>query len=235
MVEPFVLRAAERRVIGVLIEKSLSTPQYYPMTLNALVAGCNQKNNREPLVEYIEEEVSQVLDDLKSRNLVTVVYPASGRTEKWRQELTASLELDGPQKAIIGELLLRGAQSLGELRQRASRMKPIADLPTLEAVLETLRTRPWPLIVRLTEAGVKRGVRVTHNFYEPREMAALREVEARGAELESGGFGSGGETAASHHASAGGAGSSSTAAAVRAELDAVRARLERIERHLGLQ
>ncbi len=171
------LTAPQRRVIGVLIEKSLTTPQNYPLSLNSVTTGSNQKSNRYPMVEYVEEEVSVFLEELKGLGLLTVVYPASGRVEKFRQELSAVLELDGQEMAVLAELLLRGAQAVGELRSRAARMKAIPTLGDLEAVLDRLAGREHPLVRRLTPAGVKRGARFTHNLYTPDELERVLAAE----------------------------------------------------------
>ncbi|MEM7261766.1 MAG: DUF480 domain-containing protein [Planctomycetota bacterium] len=171
------LTAPQRRVVGVLIEKSLTTPSNYPLSLNAVTTGCNQKSNRDPVVEYVEEETDRILEELKGLGLMTVVYPASGRVEKYRQELSSLLDLDGQEMAVLAELLLRGAQSVGELRTRASRMKGIADLNELDRVLGQLAGRDHPLVVRLTPEGVKRGVRYTHNLYEAGELERVRQGE----------------------------------------------------------
>ncbi len=207
------LTAPQRRVLGVLIEKSLTTPQYYPLTLNALVTGCNQKSNRDPVVEYTEVEVDEFLSELQKLTLITVVYPAGGRSEKYRHELTQLLNLDGQELAVLGELLLRGAQSIGDLRSRASRMKKIASLDDLEAVLNRLREREYPLVIRLSPEGMRRGVRYCHNLYSEEELSRLREREASDAVAE-------------------------TPARPRPRsneaLDAIRERLDRIEKELGL-
>ncbi|MFQ5654350.1 MAG: DUF480 domain-containing protein, partial [Planctomycetota bacterium] len=189
MPERIVLDPDERRVIGVLIEKSLCTPQYYPLTVNALVSGSNQKSNRDPIVEYVEDDVEEALERLRQRGLATVIYPAGSRAPKWRQEMTSALELDGRGMAVIAELFLRGAQTTGELRARASRMKPIPDRGALEEVLEGLLERRPPLIVRLSPEGVARGVRVTHNFHAEEELAEIIAAEEAGAppRRESGG------------------------------------------------
>lgn len=171
------LDARERRVLGTLIEKALTTPQQYPLSLNSLVAGTNQKSNRDPVTSYTDEQLDEVLEQLRHRGLVTSIFPASGRTEKFRQELTSVLDLDGPSKGIVGELLLRGPQTLGELRQRASRMVNIPDLGTLDRLLDQLMHRQPPLVVRLTPPGIRRGVRVTHNFYPSSELERVRAAE----------------------------------------------------------
>ncbi|MHC4936585.1 MAG: YceH family protein [Planctomycetota bacterium] len=178
--DAYLLDADERRVIGVLIEKSLTTPNNYPLTVNALVSGCNQKSNRDPFVQFVDDEVEEILQRLQLRGLVTEHYGAGGRVAKWRQEFTYELEYDGPQMAVIAELLLRGPQTLGELRTRASRMKPIADLGTLDGLVRVFEGMSPPRMVRLSPPEMKRGVRYTHGFYPAAELTEIRALEGSG-------------------------------------------------------
>jgi uncharacterized protein len=175
-----VLSPMERRVIGTLIEKGLTNPQYYPLTLNHLETGCNQKNNREPLSNYAEHELEACCRKLMERGLVTHHYPSSGRVGRWRQELGRVFTLNAVELAVIGELLLRGTQTEGELRQRASRMREIATLEDLDAILAKLAQNAPRFVVRLTQEGVQRGVRWTHGCYPDDELAALIEAERAG-------------------------------------------------------
>lgn len=177
----FILDPDERRVIGVLIEKSLTTPSAYPLTVTALVTGSNQKSNRDPQVEFVDEEVEEILARLQRRGLVTEHYSAGGRMARWRQEFTGEVGLTGQRMAVVGELLLRGAQTLGELRTRASRMKQIPDLAALDAIVKDLESMDPPRMVRLSPAGRQRGVRYTHGFQPVEELDALREAELSGA------------------------------------------------------
>src|SRR5712692_11920997 len=117
---PRPLDATEIRVLGSLMEKQLSTPEYYPLTLNALVAACNQKSNREPVMELSESDVQDALDRLQSEKLVWKVV--GGRAVRWDHNLDANLQLDRPAKAILTLLFLRGAQTPGELRGRSDRL-----------------------------------------------------------------------------------------------------------------
>ncbi len=167
------LNRPQRRVLGVLIEKGLTTPEYYPLTVKALLAGCNQKSNRDPVTNYDEEQVEQTLDELKSKGLVTDVLPSTGRAERWRQELGRRFQLLGPELAVLGELLLRGVQSEGELRGRANRMRPIADLGTLREILRKLSQGTSPWVRRVTPEGVQRGVQWRHGLYSNSEAAEL--------------------------------------------------------------
>ncbi|MDG2083330.1 MAG: DUF480 domain-containing protein [Planctomycetota bacterium] len=172
-----LLDAQEQRVIGVLIEKSLATPQYYPLTLNQVVTACNQKSNRDPVVSMMEDEVDAILSRLARRAMTTQVFVSGSRAGKWRQELTSELELDGPSMAVLAELLLRGAQTVGELRTRASRMKAIADMGELNRVLEGLAQHQPPLARRLTPPGIQRGVRWGHLLQSDERIKSMSEFE----------------------------------------------------------
>jgi len=129
------LEPVEARVLGVLIEKELTTPEQYPLSLNALTSGCNQKNNRHPVLALTEEEVQQAILRLRVAQLVEFVQLVGQRVEKYRHRAGPTLHLETPALAVLAELLLRGAQSAGELRQRAERMSPLPSLAALDAVL----------------------------------------------------------------------------------------------------
>jgi hypothetical protein len=164
------LNAIERRVLGTLIEKSLATPQNYPLSLNSLTNGCNQKSARDPESSYTEQEVLETLQALKRRSLTTEFFGAGSRVSKWEESLVALMDLGKEQAAVLAELLLRGPQTEGELRQRASRMAPINDLPALHAVLEQLNTRPEPLAKRISDRNRARGVVWAHCLYPADEQ-----------------------------------------------------------------
>ncbi|MAE46712.1 MAG: hypothetical protein CMJ86_07455 [Planctomycetes bacterium] len=131
---PDSLNSHEARVLGVLIEKAFTTPDQYPLTLNALTNGCNQKSNRSPKVDYGEAEVSVALDGLRFKHIAGAL--TGGRAERWRHTALEHFDISERALAVLGELLLRGAQPQGELRTRASRMQPIG---SLEELAETLR------------------------------------------------------------------------------------------------
>lgn len=179
--EPLALTPEERRVLGVMIEKGLTTPEQCPLTLNALVTGCNQKSNREPVTSYDDVLVEATIESLIRKGLAVKASAASGRVERWRQNLGMTYELPSVELGVIGELLLRGPQTVGELRARASRMRPIADLAALDAILAKLRASEPPFVVRLSEEGAVRGARVTHALYPPAELAQVRAAEDSGA------------------------------------------------------
>lgn len=146
-----VLKPDECRVLGVLIEKAQSTPQQYPLTLNALVSGCNQKNNRLPVVEWDEERVYDAIDTLRAKRLVNEVNLTGSRVPKFKHNARETLSVDTPQLVILAELLLRGPQTLGELRTNASRMHPLESLDVVQSTLQTLMApqRTEPLVQEL--------------------------------------------------------------------------------------
>lgn len=144
------LGAAEARVVGCLAEKQLTTPQQYPLSLNSLVTACNQASNREPVTAYTEGEVLAALESLKSAKLVRFVLPSHGRSVvRYRHVLDEVLGLDGSQLAVLAVLLLRGPQTLGELRARTERMAPLDSLGAVAHELDLLAGREEPLAIRL--------------------------------------------------------------------------------------
>lgn len=137
------------RVIGALIEKQLTTPQQYPLTLNALLAACNQTSSRNPIVSYDERLVDTTLAGLKSRGFVRFVHPSHGRSAtRYRQVIEEVLHLDATELALLAVLLLRGPQTLGELRGRTERMADLS-LQQVQEQLDGLADRPEPLVTRL--------------------------------------------------------------------------------------
>jgi uncharacterized protein YceH (UPF0502 family) len=175
------LSRIDRRVAGVLIEKAKTTPEQYPMTVNGLVNGCNQKNNRDPQMQLEEADVLESIDRLKGVKAVVEVQ-GSGRVPKFRHLMYEWLGVDKVELAVMAELLLRGAQTEGELRGRAARMEPIADLAALRTVLEALRAKR--LVIDITPPG--RGQIISHALYEPEELERLRNRHHAIAEQEDG-------------------------------------------------
>jgi uncharacterized protein YceH (UPF0502 family) len=163
------LDAPQRRVLGVLIEKAKTTPGSYPMTVNAIVAGCNQKNNRDPLTAYDDFDVEKALGELQALGGVKEI-DWLGRAAKYKHMAYEWLGVRPVEVAVIAELLLRGPQALGELRARAARMEPIEDLAALKPVVEGLIERK--LMIELTPPG--RGQIVSHNLYPSGELIGLR-------------------------------------------------------------
>jgi uncharacterized protein YceH (UPF0502 family) len=131
------LTAIQRRVVGVLVEKAKTTPDAYPLTLNALTNGCNQKSNRHPHTELASEEVERALEELRELCAVAEIQ-SGGRVAKYRHYMYEWLGVDKVELAVMAELLLRGEQTIGELRGRASRMEPIPDLNALRPILDSL-------------------------------------------------------------------------------------------------
>jgi uncharacterized protein YceH (UPF0502 family) len=169
------LTPRERRVLGVLVEKAKTTPEYYPLTVAALVAGCNQKSNRDPVTNYDADDVEATLQGLRQKG-AAILVEAGGRVPRWKHTLYDWLKVGKVELAIVAELLLRGPQTEGELRTRASRMEPIADLPTLQGLLENLAARNLALV--LSPPGQKRGVIVSHGLYPPEELERVRRTFA---------------------------------------------------------
>ncbi len=160
------LTAAQRRVLGVLLEKAFTTPEYYPLTLKAVITGCNQKSNRSPVVNYDEDRAEDTIDELRELGLAAVIQPASGRSLRYRHYMRNAFSFSEPQLAILTELLLRGRQTLGELRGRASRMVPIEDLATLRQELSGLIAEGY---AQASGSLDRRGVDVGHGFYHGSE------------------------------------------------------------------
>ena len=162
------LTPLQRRVAGVLVEKAKTTPNAYPLTLNAIVTAGKQKSNRSPQMNLVPDDVEDVLDELRRMGAVGEITGA-GRVAKYRHYLYDWLGVDKVEIAVMTELLLRGEQTVGELRSRASRMEPIADQASLRPILASLAEKG--LVVSLTPEG--RGQIVTHALYLPEEMARL--------------------------------------------------------------
>lgn len=161
----------QRRVLGVLIEKSKTTPDVYPMSVNGIKNGCNQKSNRSPQMELQEEQVENVLIELRKIGCVIEVH-AGGRIPKYKHQAYDWLAVQKAELGVLAELLLRGEQTVGELRARVARMEQeIHGLDDLVPVLNTLREKN--LILELTPPG--RGQIVTHNLYPPTEKEQLLE------------------------------------------------------------
>lgn len=169
------LNPRERRVLGVMVEKAKTTPEYYPMTLAALVTGCNQKSNRDPVTNYDQDDVEDTLHSLRQKG-AAILVEGGGRVPRWKHTLYEWLKVSKVELAVIAELLLRGPQTEGELRAHTSRMEPIADLPALEAILEAMV--PRGLVHYLSPPERKRGVFVAHGLYPPNELAKVREAFA---------------------------------------------------------
>jgi uncharacterized protein YceH (UPF0502 family) len=156
-----LLDEIEVRVLGCLIEKDLATPEYYPLTLNALTNACNQKSNRDPVMLLEETDVVRALDSLRQKQMAH--QSAEGvRAAKYCHNLEGLLQLDPEELAILAELLLRGPQTVGELRNRAERMCPVGELATVEEMLQNLMEKDVPLVVRLPRQPGRKEHRFAH-------------------------------------------------------------------------
>ncbi|MGC1274902.1 MAG: DUF480 domain-containing protein [Planctomycetaceae bacterium] len=160
------LSRPQRRVLGTLLEKGFTTPDQYPLTVKACTTGCNQKNNRDPISNYSEDQVLEVLDELQQLGLTAVVHTESGRTERYRHYMRKRFNFSEQQLAILTELMLRGRQSLGELRGRAGRMVPIDTLEDLRRELQGLMDAG---VVESDTPLDRRGAEVDHTLYPASE------------------------------------------------------------------
>lgn len=174
MAEEFLLNDVEVRVLGSLIEKQLTTPEYYPLTLNALTHACNQISNRDPVVAYDEQTVTRALESLREKNLAYIFYGSESRVPKYKHVVPEVLHLTQPQVALICVLMLRGAQTVGELRGRTTRLYEFTELSEVEATLEELiKHELQPLVVRLPRQIGRKESRYAHL------LSGMVEVEAQ--------------------------------------------------------
>ena len=162
MSEELILNPTEVRVVGALIEKQVTTPEYYPLTLNALRQACNQLSNRDPVVAFDEKTVAWALESLRDRKLIRVVTTADGRVPKYRHVLDEALGLKSPEMAVMCVLMLRGAQTVGEIRTRTERLYPFSALSFVETTLEDLMMREPPLVVKLPRQTGRKESRYAH-------------------------------------------------------------------------
>lgn len=156
------LTEVEARIVGALVEKQLTTPEYYPLTLNALTAACNQKTNRDPVVSFDEQTVTKALENLRDKNLVYVFYGSTSRVPKYKHMLPSVYELEPSEVAVICVLLLRGAQTLGELRERTGRLYEFSGVGEVNETLDALMHRDEPLVVKLERQSGQKEARFAH-------------------------------------------------------------------------
>ena len=173
-----ILTDIETRVLGSLIEKQVTTPEYYPLTLNALTLACNQKNNRNPVTSYSENQVSEALESLREKNLAYIFYGSTSRVPKYKHVMPEVMHLNPPETALMCVLMLRGPQTLGELRGNASRLHDFGGLEEVEQTLNGLIARePDPLVARLPrQPGQKEG-RFAHLLSGEINLESLAESE----------------------------------------------------------
>jgi hypothetical protein len=162
-VEPLVLNPAEVRVLGALVEKSIATPEYYPLSLNALVNACNQLTNREPVMTLDEADVTRALESLRVHRLASVYHGSESRVAKYKHSLTDTILLTPAEVALLCVLMLRGPQTVGELRTRSERLFAFDSLPEVEEALNALATRtPDPLVAKLPRQPGTKESRYSH-------------------------------------------------------------------------
>ena len=153
----------EVRVLGALVEKQVTTPEYYPLTLNSLTLACNQKNNRHPVTSYSENEVANALETLREKNLTYVFHGSTSRVPKYKHVLPEVMHLNPAETALMCALMLRGPQTLGELRSNSARLHEFSGLDEVDETLSGLAVRePEPLVVRLQRQPGQKEARIAH-------------------------------------------------------------------------
>ena len=175
---PEKLNEIEARIVGSLVEKQLTTPEYYPLTLNALVNACNQKSNRDPVVSYDETTVTYALEVLRDRNLVYVFYGSTSRVPKYKHMLPTVYELEPPEVAVIAVMLLRGPQTLGELRTRTERLYEFSGLGEVQETLDGLSRRDEPLVAKLERLPGQKEARFAHLLSGQIDVEAIAAAHA---------------------------------------------------------
>lgn len=179
-----LLTDTEIRVLGSLIEKELTTPEYYPLSLNALINACNQSSNRDPVVQYDEATVKAAVDRLRKYSLVRSIQRADARVMKYMHLLNEALGLDRPERAVLDVLMLRGPQTLGEIRTRAARLFEFATLDDAEATLHRLIERSaGPLAAKLARQPGQKEARYAHLLSVEPENASASPQDAEADEV----------------------------------------------------
>jgi uncharacterized protein len=210
------LDTAGVRVLGSLVEKEFTTPDNYPLTLNAVTAACNQTSNREPVLSLDEPTVAVALAELSRRGLAREMLRSDSRAKRYRHTLVESLSLHAPELAVLCVLLLRGAQTAGEIRNRTARMFPFRDLAHVDVTIESLRTLATPLVAELPRRPGQKETRFAHLLAgEPQDIRDVAPL-ARNAS----------EDHASNNAATRVAALEETVTALRAELAELRERFD---------
>jgi uncharacterized protein YceH (UPF0502 family) len=158
----YTFNETEVRVLGVLIEKEITTPDYYPLSLNALMAGCNQTSNRDPVMNLDEAAVAEAAESLREKQFAHVVNRDGSRVLKYRHVLYEALNLGRPAIAVLCVLLLRGAQTIGEIRTRTNRLYDFTSLEDVELTLKSMMAGDRPLVVRMARQPGQKEVRFAH-------------------------------------------------------------------------
>jgi uncharacterized protein len=175
--ETSLLSEVEIRVLGCLMEKAVTTPEYYPLTLNALVNACNQKSNRDPVMYLTEHDVENALESLRfSHRLVTLVHTSGSRVHKFKHTITDRYAISEDQQAVLCELFLRGPQTVGELRGRAARLFAFDSLEAVEKALDDLMAYAGgPLVAKLPREAGRRESRYAQLLGDPPDLTAQAE------------------------------------------------------------
>jgi uncharacterized protein YceH (UPF0502 family) len=173
-----ILEEIEVRIVGSLVEKQLTTPEYYPLTLNSLTAACNQKSNRDPVVSYDEKTVTAALENLRDRNLVYVFYGSTSRVPKYKHMMPSVYELEPSEVALMCVMMLRGPQTLGELRERTGRLHQFAGLGEVQESLDGLMRRDEPLVAKLERQPGQKEARFAHLLSGEIDVEAFAAAQA---------------------------------------------------------
>lgn len=175
---PTIFNDVEIRVLGSLVEKEITTPEYYPLTLHSLTVACNQRNNRNPVTAYDENTVARALESLREKNLSYVFHGSSSRVPKYKHVMTEVMHLNPAEMAVMGALMLRGPQTMGEVRGNASRFFEFSDLEEVETTLTALISKePEPMAVRLPRQPGQKDARFVHLLSGPPSPELLVEIE----------------------------------------------------------
>ena len=177
-----ILNDTEVRVLGALIEKEITTPDYYPLSLNALVTACNQSSNRNPVVHFEENTVVQALDTLREKKLVHMVDRGESRVTKYRHVLYEAMNWGRPVMAVMCVLMLRGPQTVGEIRTRTNRLYDFSSLEEIETTLNSLLSADPPRVARLSRQAGQKEVRYAHLLAG--EVKVVESHEAEEPELD---------------------------------------------------
>lgn len=213
-----LLNETEVRVVGSLVEKQVTTPDYYPLTLNALTNACNQISNRDPVVKYDERTVTEAIDSLRTKNLVYIFYGAESRVPKYKHMMREVLALSPQELAVMCVLMLRGPQTVGEIRSRTGRLHEFTELREVEETLDSLAHRDEPLVVKLPRQTGRKDARYTHL------LSGMPEIEDAGEEPSA--------HAASRTSSSTRASESERGARLEAEVEALREEIAELRRQL---
>lgn len=178
-----ILNDIEIRVMGALVEKQVTTPEYYPLTLNSLTAACNQKNNRNPVTSYSENEVAHALETLREKNLTYVYHGSTSRVPKYKHVMPEVMHLNRAELALMCVMMLRGPQTTGELRSNSARLHEFSGLEEVDATINSLITHdPEPLAVRLPRQAGQKEARFAHLLSGE---VAVEEMASEGSPLRS--------------------------------------------------